>query len=105
MTTSKQQTKKRRSGSETVVMPVRYRGPMRVSEVNPVGSGRWWGLRVLVSVDGAECPMQVVIPAPPPGRVPCPGALVRLGGLRVVFRTIGGRCRPVVRADGVEVVG
>jgi hypothetical protein len=45
--------------------------------------------------------LRVVVPAAAPVPV---GAAVELSGLRVEFVTRGGRCRPVVRADGVREV-
>ena len=69
------------------------------------GDGRWlFSLRVSVEVDGASLPMRVVAPTvcvQAPIRV---GRLVVFDGLRVQFTTRNGRCRPVVRADGVREV-
>lgn len=77
-------------------------GVCRVLRVQRTKSGRSWLIRVAVEVEGATCPMRVLVPSN--GRRPGPEARVRFSGLRVEFDTIGGRCRPVVRAERVEEV-
>ena len=74
----------------------------RVLRVQRLRSGRSWLVRVAVEVAGGVYPMRVVVPRT--AEPPLIGAVVRLSGLRVVFQTIGDRCRPVVVADRVEEV-
>jgi hypothetical protein len=103
------------SETSVVEIPVRVdRASFHVVEVLPVvrdGTQQFdgvarrplWQLRVQVVVDGVSMPMRVLLAAwvPPVASVTVE---VAFDGLRVRLATIKGRCRPIVRAEGVGVV-
>lgn len=76
---------------------------MRVIESKVAGRGTRLSIRVEVA-EGDEQPLPMKVAVPLGARMPCPGAVVAFPGLRLQFYTIEGRCVPLVRADGVEVI-
>lgn len=89
---------------DAISVPLQVPGVvMRVIESKVAGRGTRLSVRVEVA-QGDEQPLPMKVAVPLGARMPARGAVVAFPGLRMQFFTVEGRCVPLVRADGVEVI-